>query len=427
MRGLKQYSPALLLAPLALILCMLHWWATLPMEFLHDRGGRTLYIRHIAENFSLPGMNACNQCMHPPLYHVMAAFFWHIGEALDIRPMQGVALLSLAFYGVYMYYAWRLIRENLARWEGQFLALAIVYFWPLGFHMARNISNDVPVMMAQTALFYYAYRWWKDGALRDLLIAIGWTALALHFKHTAVVSVVMLGAMLLVRLYQQKRVLLHSLLARGPLLFTLLCIVVGGLSLARNMYYYHYVRDMPVASKLFRFNYDKTQYLGNTPSHYLSFDVQAYFTRPYYNVFSDKNGRQSFWNTMLKTSLFDEFRWKPNVTPLLLSYVQLAMIAYLFYASFSLPPEARRGWGILGAVIGYYVVCLIGYRIFSPVASAAEYRYIFAMTPIFALLYAKACEQYRAGGQEGASRLGAGLGLSFALLGILFILEHDLL
>ena len=91
------------------------------------------------------------------------------------------------------------------------------------------------------------------------------------------------------------------------------------------------------------------------------------------------SGRQFFWNTLLKTSLFGEFSWRYPKTALLLSMLLLWFIGF-FLANTALNwryYSSRREWWVFMALLWIPLLALMRSRYLNTYACTQDFRYIY--------------------------------------------------
>lgn len=430
----RQMGVAVLIGAVGIALALIHLMATPYNVFSHDVEAHVTYIRYILDHHTIPKPYENWEFYHPPLYYVIAAVVWAGSQAIsDINPFYALGLLSIGFYAIYLYYSSKLIINHVTWAPATYCALAVLAWWPLGINMARVINNDVPLFMAQTVGFYYLSRWWKNTQPADLIKALLWNAIGINFKSSGLIFSGVIAFIVFAKWFYF-RFPVRTLLQRKWMLGFLCAVLIVAAPLWRSYYYYRIeqghnatffamagVWSVPENAP----RGESKPALDNAPYHFLTFDLATYAKVPFYDVFKDAGGRQYFWNAVLKTSLFDEFLWRDEMSGLLLSMIELLMLFYMAVA-FALP-SAQGEYNLVpvGIGLGVYVGALLGFRIVFPQAFHQEYRFIFAATPLFVLLYGASIERYRNRHYPLMSILGVAMGVQFAIISLMLILQQD--
>jgi hypothetical protein len=413
--------PAACIAGLAILLCLLHLNLTPARDDHHDLGSRLLHINYIVKHRALPAPDACDQCSHPPLYVTLAAITSVTAKKLGLEPFGALNYLSFAFYMGFLLFSWRLITENISSRAGITIAAGIIFLWPLGYHLSRHINSDIPAMTAQLAVYYYSLRWLKHTQNKDLIWAMVWLMLGIYFKYSTLVSAAILAVIILYGCMRSKKGL--RLLWDRQIITTMLVTgLLAAAPLAHNIYYHQFMLASPRTPDVFETMESAPIHLGNLPHHYLSFDWASYFTYPFYSHMSDFAGRQSVWNALLKTALFDEYQWRTPQIATVLSGLLLAMVIYTLLSLLFMPTKHRHALGFYTRIIAFNIVALLIYRYIAPLSCTQLYRYIYAITPLFAVLYARLIEHHWQQGQRAIAVEAAGAAVLFATLSVVFIL-----
>ncbi len=391
-------------------------------SYTNDVASHIEYLRYAATHLSLPAPYSCWECYQPPLYYIISAIAYDAGQYAGLaEPLNAVRCVSMGFYAVFLYFAVRLLRENMRAAFAYYTALALLVFWPSGIFKASSITNDIPLYAAQMASFYYLSCWYKQMKQRSLVYCLWWSAIAFCFKSSGIVVYGVIAGVVFLSWLQQRfawRELCSAPVIRAVILSSLL----ASLSFGR-MYYYRIAehRSEPVLVSNIQ-TLDAALRVSNELKYFVTFDWHSYMASPFYNTRDNATGRQYLWNTMLKSALFGEYGWKAPRLALLLAQAELAMLCYLLSSWLFIAWRTRlRGWVCLPfwVFVFFQVGALAAYRAFYPFSCSYDYRYIYTVTPVAALLYGKAIE-WQLQHAPAIARMGMGIGMFFVVLTMVF-------
>jgi len=439
---LTKVTPTIGAVGLCVCLCLLHLFVTPVEQFTHDIHGHIAYIIFIAEHYSLPAPYFCAECYHPPLYYMVAAIFFKMGALLGLgNPLFMVTFLSLASYILYLYFSIRLLREffteKMTGSLAYIIALGLMVFWPLGFHMARIINNDVPVMTVQMAAFYYLLRWWRSLEQRPLIIALLLSALACNIKISGIVTGAVIAAVMFTA-WRMKRITLAYVWSRPLRTALLVALLLTPVSFMRA--YYDVGGNNAPPNFTLALAYRPHRTMPERPTalrrehvyYYTTFNLSSYLATPFYHVMDDNDGagRAYFWNSLFKTAVLDEFNWKARSLARVLTLLELTMALYIAVTAYQArkfwPPPSQALWIPLGVFIGLQVAALMAFRVLLPFACSGEYRYIYVITAPMAIMYALTVQWQHRQQNTKTWKLGVSMAGVFVAASVVFILYEDL-
>ncbi len=352
----------------------------------HDAGsvekmkGHVGYIAYFVFNGRLPEMDVRNvyQFYHPPLHHITAAIWVKLQMLLGIaqdHAFENVQLLTLFYSCVCLVLAYKIFKALGLRGAGLCGATAIIAFCPTFYILSGSINNDVMSIMFMLGALLNTLYWYKNRSLKRILcIAVcvgcammaklsGWMvapAIAFIFitamvqdimaeeKKSAAVKkyAVSFGSFLLVSVPLGMWWGIRNLIKDGvPITYVMQLSKKSG----------QYVGDIPVATRLFDFNFSQFTDVADAFKFY---DCD-------YNEFNPLVG-------LMKTSVFDELFTAKN-------YPSVAVIdKFLFWAAVAAAAvgfvsmivcfiaDKKLGWvnkvfiGLVYAtiIISYYSFCI---------------------------------------------------------------------
>jgi len=380
LRKLKFRFTAISIILLGILVRLILYTYTGPMQNAYDTHGHLNYMQVISEEKRLPNNNECWQCYQPPLYYAAFAVVKNIVDryepSLTNRILQQGNLL-LSFGCVILGVA--LILNLFGNRKEAYLAALISVLWP-GFVLAApRISNDILFYFGALFCMLFAQRYWRTHKNSDVLLASIGAAIALIAKLN---GFVILFAWVIIYVLNAIRFLkIGSLKIWFVSVFILLLSV--GFSSHRIIVDIYEGRGANLVTNIV--GLPDGLKVKNTVGNYLYFDLQDFLLEPYVDPFDDKGGRQYFWNYAIKTSLFGDFKlWNSNigrafatalgVFALLIFVLSLWSIIHVKFKDF--PP-------LIFTILSF--AALIYYRASHPFSCSNDFRYIFPV--LFPLIY----------------------------------------
>ncbi|MDR3000300.1 MAG: glycosyltransferase family 39 protein [Fibromonadaceae bacterium] len=357
---------------LGIVVRLILYTYTGPMQYSYDTDGHLQYIQIISEEKRLPKFGECWSCHHPPLYYIGSAVVKNAIDSYDsnltARVLQQSSLLfsfaSIAF-GV------ALILNLFGNRRYTYLASLIFVFWP-GFVLAApRIGNDILFYFGALFCMLFALRYWRFHKSSDMLLASIGAAIAVAAKST---GIVILGTWVIIYILSVVSSLKIGSLRTLFISAFIIALFVGfsNYRIAVNIFEGKKAVLMESTSSL-----NSNLKVNNTVGNYLYFDLQDYLLVPYASAWNDKGGRQYFWNYALKTSLFGEFKfWSSPVGHIFAASLSaLALFIFLLALWGIIHVKFKEIPPLLFAV--FLFAALIYLRISYPYSCSNDFRYIF--------------------------------------------------
>lgn len=266
-------------------------------KFGHDVDGHVAYVHYIAENHSIPGVDDCWTCYHPPVYYASSVPVWKISDAVGIPGVDALQVESLLLSVAFLFLGIAFLRQFL-KGSSLAVAVALLVFWPVIILVAPRIGNDQMFYVLHMVCLWGGIKYLNSGCGKYLLVASVATALSYWTKTTGAVTMGVFALFAVTGyLGDCRRMVPAKSEIVSWLLFILLLVgiavhkILGDSGLVGNASGLH--SGLKVASEA-----------GN----YVYFDLQGFLTHPYTSPWFDEMGRQYFWNYTLKTALFGEFK-----------------------------------------------------------------------------------------------------------------------
>lgn len=372
----------------------------------YDGPEQLKYIEYIVEHHSLPPAKLCFICHHPPAYYLSAAavylFFQQTGLAEPIRGVQLYSLLLFMLFVIFSVLTARLLTDDRRQIR---LATALVVFWPYSIHNSVRVHNDTMVCTLLAIALYFVVRWSQRSRPRDLFAAAAAVALGILTKSNAVILAVVLMTVVAVELVRSGDRLRS--LGRAAVVVALLSGAVGVNAIGKgDVLEGRPSRGGPLCGRVLgsACKMAMTEHIGNRPFNYLYFDTKSFFKEPFLIARQDGSGRQFFWNHLLKSSLLGthndvpdrELAYELNRDVAAgLNVLLFGMTTYLLAALLFVERRAARRWWLVVLTLGVYLAFMAGFRILIPWSHHTDFRHIFPVLPLVAMLYAAAVALFR--------------------------------
>jgi hypothetical protein len=218
----------------------------------------------------------------------------------------------------------------------------------------------------------FAQMWWNKQKTKHLLLAFSGAAIAVLFKST---GFVVLGALLvtyvcgILRFWQPPRL---------KILIGISIIIIFSVFASQHRIISDFFRNETPTLVSVR-NLNSGLNVNTSLGSFVYFDIKDYFMEPYTSTWSDKGGRQYFWNFFIKSTLFGEYAvWNSNagkVLATILNTLNLILFLLIFWGIVNIKiqnlPSLMFFTTLLVSLIftrAYYSVsCLQDFRYISPI------------------------------------------------------------
>lgn len=343
----------------------------------YDIMGHIGYIRYLAHHYKLPAVMEGWESYQPPLYYIPAAVIYKLASVTGVtNPFTALQFFSFALYGVFLLFVYKILSFS-GILRGKFLsfAFALFVFWPTSVIHSVMIGNDIMLYLWYAVSLYFTLKCASGGSRKDFIIAGASAALAVFTKSNGLLMVVLLFAGVALgqgRGWYRKHWKSAVLVAAAVLL-------LFGANASRLLV-------QPKKADIFIANVDglgSKFAVKNTLSHMLAFDLRAYFTDPYGDVFDDRSGRQFFfpylWKTALMNTQYFNMLYSEASRLLLLLFLYLAFFAL---AGFLASVRRRKGRidpaiVVIAANAALLLSASFLARLKYPYSSTGDFRYIY--------------------------------------------------
>jgi 4-amino-4-deoxy-L-arabinose transferase and related glycosyltransferases of PMT family len=380
LRKFKFKYRVILIILLGIFVRLVVYTYTGPMQNPYDVGAHLHYIQIISEEKRIPKSDEGWSTFHPPLYYVASAVIKTITDSYDptltSRILQQESLL-ISFVSVVLAVA--LIINLFGNCWMAYLAALVSVLWP-GFVLAApRIGNEGLFYFGALFCMLFVQRYWRLHKNSDILLASIGASIALAAKTT---GYVILGVWVIIYIFGTIRYLKFGSL-KTLLVSAFIVALFVGFSNYRTVVDVFEGKKYELVGNSSGLNGNLR--VNNLAGNYLYFDLEDYLLNPYTSPWTDKGGRQYYWNYALKTSLFGEFRSLNSPIGYTTATILSTLALFIFILAL---------WGIIHAKSKdlpslFFMVFLfaahIYLRIISPYSCSNDFRYIFPV--LFPLVY----------------------------------------
>lgn len=374
--------------------------------YTNDWNGHLAHAQFLSKNWLSPYGYRGWQSHHPPTYfYIAAAVIWLTDFMGSIPMLTALRFLSWMCFLVFQVYNLLTLRKEGLRGMVYYVSVCLLLMWPASLHLASKISDEPLYYAFYAASFYYTLSWYKKGSQAFLIKAVLLAAFTFTIRTNAILIFAVMGVLVLVALYR-RRVYIYEFLTMRWIFIALFIVACCFINLA-NVLIYNFPLDMHLG-------YTKPGQFAL--SHYFSLNWDYTLKQP----FNDFSINQSFWDFLLKTSIFGEYTW-PSLE--LASMLNLFLTAILFYSLLPWLFVARAQWrGMLPYIVNLVIplIFLLWFSFRMPAFCAQDARFIYPSLVCFVVLFGKAQEMYREREAVVLTWLGPILAVSFSLLSVYF-------
>jgi hypothetical protein len=381
----------------------------------YDGVSHLYYIQAIAQNLRLPAMSACMACGHPPLYYALGAAWSRSLLAGGWMPLElGLQWLSLLLFVGFVVLALLVIRSFEVAPATQWLAVALVVFWPSSVLNSVRVHNDALASPLILAAIYFTARWDSQRHSRDFWQALVASALAVLTKASGYVAAATLILFAVVHLCTTK-------VARRDVARTAIAIVVLGA-----------IAVLAVFSRLEQSPHRLCQEVlghacdgryrppvADTPSRFMLFDLPDFIRRM--DAMPDYPKPDYFWNRFAKSSLFgilplgEEFQAaRYTALAVAIKLLLLAMVTVCLCGAIFLRRVPWRRYRVYACAVVIMLIFLVAFRIRVPNEFHEDFRHVFAVLVPFCLAYAVVVDRAR---RVSGALYWTGVGVALLMIG----------
>jgi hypothetical protein len=362
----------------------------------YDGLSHVYYVRAIAEHLRLPAMSACLACGHPPLYYALGAAWSRSVLAGGWMPFElGLQWLSLLLFVGFVVLALLVIRSFEVAPATQWLAAALVVFWPSSVLNSVRVHNDALASPLILAAIYFTARWDSQRYPRDFWLALVASALAILTKASGYVAAATLILFALLHLRTTK-------VSRRDVTRTAVALVVLGtvavLAVLSRMEQSPHTLCQEVLGHSCDGRYAPP--VADTPSRFIFFDLPDFIRRM--DATPDYPKPDYFWNRFAKSSLFgvlplgDEFQAaRYTALAVAMKLLLLAMVAVCLCGAIFLRAVPWRKYRVYTCAVFIMLVFLVAFRVRVPNEFHEDFRHVFAILVPFCLAYALVIDRAR--------------------------------
>lgn len=371
------------------------------IEYAMDMPFHLTYVGYIATHFTWPSTYQGWLSYHPPTYYTLMAVLLYLGQWLG--SFDATALLrsfSLICTMVFLIYCALILKRVLhVRWI-YYLMMAFITFYPASILYAARIDSHLLFYPIFTAGLYYTLRWMQENDLRQLGRAIALSGFALSVRSNAILLAPLMG---LAGLWQMWRGKFRLRELFSPAVRIAWMAVLFGLAInfGRTAYYDAFFKDSEsyLIGNSSSFKFREGFNLTNSFEHLWGFDFQAYVQRAWWHPAWENNGKEYFFNSVLKSSVSGEFVYpQRGQRAKIAGDLLLALLVYTATISLYTGDVLRKRleWRVCAITFWTLLMALMMNRIAYPYGPSHDFRYIYPVLVALAGLMGLAFEELKA-------------------------------
>lgn len=394
---ITKYNNILIIL-LSFVIRLIYIFQTTVGDRQHDLGYATLlndgrinpghlgYVEYLVKFQQLPDFDPFSifSYYHPPLHHIIAAFFLKGASVLGIKEPQVYEAIQIPTFiyscllVVVTYYILKLLRPD---GRGISIPLGLVAFHPGFIYMTGSINNDMLATFLSFLAVYTTLIWMKTREFKHLIymaLTIGFGIIA---KPNAGVVAFPMGIVMLMYLidcFKSSKEEGYKCF-RQYVVFAIISLPIGFSWTIRNLIRFGQTPGVPSSneqSHQYLFSYPLDEIFGMPAKASIAFPFHAENSIYCHNT----------WSILFKTSLFTEV-WPENIGPYWLILCQIffaiaVIIGYLCFILAIVRPivSILKGDKELGAfMLTGYLVVLVTYILFVikyPFTCSCDFRYV---------------------------------------------------
>jgi Dolichyl-phosphate-mannose-protein mannosyltransferase len=355
------------------------------------------YVQYVSNEWRWPDPLKGWGFYNPPLYYFLAApIVWLLRQWNMGSPEIYIRLLSFVFYTGFVWYAYKTICLFFQSKKVRNFSLALMLLWPSSIMHSLRITNDILFTLLFAAAVYYLCRWYlnalQKGQMRlggDLLIYALLTGFAIITKSNSLILIPLFGILwcllviqlLAARSKGEKIKWLRDEWKRLTLVGILTCLIFVpflGINFIRPIQIRQQKPDYNLLVGAIS-NLSSGLKINNTPANFLYFDAQDYLQNAFVNPWKDEGGRQFLPNYLLKTSLYGEFTYRPEIQKTLayiLSICVLILTVLMIVYIMTMGLDNLRHTSPLLFTILLLIMSVVTYRWQHPFSANQDFRFI---------------------------------------------------
>lgn len=412
----------------------------------HDVEGHIPYIEYILNHWSMPPRESGWESYQPPLYYFVTALVYKAGELLGVhstynlyRLVQFFSLLLSMGFLVFTLFIFKNIVNHLSNQSAApfetperktqqnrlvVLMLGLVTFWPSNIMHSVRIGND--------GMFYFFYalgllfliKWYYDNTDKSLYLSFIFTTLCFITKANALILYELTGIIYCWKFMKDKDRNIQKYFIQTAILWVIFAVgfwITFGAAVTEKM------KGNPENFMVPNAKGEELagQEVGNQLKNYVWFDLREFITEPYMDPWSDRGGRQYYWNYLFKTGLVGEFQFDTPFHRFLTILLSGLFLGMLFYAIVGLILILRKEWKehiILFLNLVLLIIASILFRYSIPASCSNDFRYILPLLISFCFFYGYTLFYYRRRGWKELEMAGYILAILFMASSSLFFI-----
>ena len=360
-------------------LTFFHWFTyTNFMQYTMDMPGHLQYISYIAEYGHLPPKQDGWAFYHAPLYYVLQALVLRVGNYFgSFDPIEMLRIINIFYFLTFLIFGILTLHLLIKNHWAYYSALALLIFYPSGILFSSQIDSHLLLYPLYAGTIYFLLRWIYEE--RSVLLAFSLIFLGLCIA-TRTNGFILFPIFIIVLIYKW-RLLYYKLkyFTQPCIILGISVVIIGLLINQERLYNNYYINDkMPeIVGNIEKLS--SALKVENNIKNLMYFDIKTYLSEPFWSVWDNKHGRQYFWNSMLKSSLFGEFQFRSSTTAQIISLLLLWIIIYQIFNTLINWKHyfISREWWICILLLFIPISALIYTKWRFPYSCTQDFRYIY--------------------------------------------------
>lgn len=324
---------------------------------------------------------------HPILHYLIAGFMVMSGEAIGASRAAANEALQVLIVGYMVWYyviCYKILDLLAFKPAVKLVLLAFIALFPVYNALAGFINNDCLLLPLQAGAVYYALLYYFNGGKKNLFLIWLFITLACLTKLSGVLVLPMVGVVLLLRLFKEKKRKVFF----EQIIFGIA--ILGGVALWPL--YQHY--QLHIGADFV------------PPQNHLALAPFSFWERfmplkafIYERMFYDDYG-ENFWETLTKTALFGQWNFSmrgarimPLITLMILGYKLINALMIIAVSYLLVKAKDKKMMAIFMALLAGLIGGLIAFSVKHPFMCNQDFRYIAILPLSYALILGQFTEQ----------------------------------
>ncbi len=386
------------------------------------RYGHLNYILDIARNFTLPQTGE-DQAYHPPLHHIICAFFYDVGKLFALSDEMAIYLIQLVIVlisSITIIIVSKILEEVKINDLGKFVGVTFFAFYPMNIYASSFYNNDPTFYMFYIFSILYLFKWIKTQSTRNIIYLSLLTAATVLTKKNGLFLFPIIFLVFFVEFVRNRKQYITYL--KQSSLYAIIALPLSSLHILRNYILFNQGISYTVSLGRFK-HFDNTFYTLFYISIY-GLITNPFTINPIVNL-TDKEPNKFFLEYLFRSSLFGEWRYPGLELSGSLLVIAALIICFIFIISLGF--IKKKDLFTIDYVFIMNIIVLFGVllqrRIVAPLLPGQNFRYIEPILVSVAYFLGKMSDRLNTGNNKLLKNLIPSCVVLFSLVSTLFILQ----